>query len=65
MRNIIVTCDYCSFHKTFIEREFEPAILEGWAYIKIRGPYKDMEICPGCLKRFLGVSELEEVKDND
>ncbi len=64
MRNVTITCDRCSFHKTFNEREFEPGVLKGWAYINIRGPYKDMEICPTCLKSFLGVSELKE-EEND
>lgn len=65
MRKITVTCDHCGFKKTFNEDEFEPAVFKGWAYIKIRGPYKDMELCPECLKSFFGVSELEEKKEDD
>ena len=65
MRNITVKCDHCGFQKTFDEDEFEPSVLEGWAYINVRGPYKDIEICPECAKSFFGVTELKEEKEND
>ena len=66
MRKVTVECDCCGFQKSFNEDEFESTILEGWAYIRIRGPYKDMEICPECCKRriknFLGITKSEEEK---
>ena len=65
MRNFTVTCDRCGFQKTFEVGEFEPAVLKGWAYINIRGPYKDIELCPECLKSFLGVTKLEEETEDD
>ena len=65
MRKVTVTCDHCGFKKTFNEDEFEPTKLKGWAFIHVRGPYEDIEVCPECLKSFLGVAELKEVKEDD
>lgn len=62
MRKVIVTCDHCGFQKIFNEDDFNPTALKGWAYINIRGPYVDMEICPECVKSFF---DVKEVKDDD
>lgn len=60
MREFTVKCDNCGFQKTFNADEFEPVVLDGWAYINIRGPYKDMEICPECTKNIIDVKEAKE-----
>ena len=60
MRKIEVKCDNCGFQKSFDVEDFEPTVLEGWAYINIRGPYVDMEICPECTKSLFDVKDVKE-----
>lgn len=61
MRKVTVTCDRCGFEKTYdnLTRYDE---LTGWAYITVYGPYKDVEVCPECIKSFI---DIKEEKDDD
>ena len=65
MRKVTVTCDRCGFKKTYNDDKYAGDELRGWACICTYGPYKDVEICPECVKSFFGVTKLEEVTEDD
>lgn len=65
MRKVTVKCDKCGFEKTYDDYNYAPDELKGWATICIYGPYKDVEVCPECVKSFIDIKNLQEEEEND